>query len=675
MFKNCMRNLVCHVLLALFLTALPGLAQVAAPVATLPDEANIVKNGSFENGMQSWNIPQTASVSLSEAGVHGKSSLKLTNASPSSYTPITQKFSVPAGQIVRYSAWIKGENLRSANAKDKGASLYVEAYGNGKYIFGSYGKNLSGTFDWTYVEGLWYLPDHATDFVIGLYLRKGTTGTVWFDDVKVQIEQTAFQASLVSPNYRHTMLQGDTTPWKLHLEYNLAKNQQNPYVKSQIVDSRKFVVHEEAATLDAPFKELIFDHQGKLPVGTYDWNIEMQAETGKVAHRFNYPVTVVSKMPAVYLDKDGILVDGDKKFFPLGIYLGGAWSATNDHLARIADAGFNTVLSYAYGDDWKSSANNANATQFLDNAQQQRLRVVYSLKDMYDGHARYPRNGKTGELTAREYIEQLKGHPALLSWYINDEFGPDWIPQIHKRYDLVKELDPEHPVYQVLFQYGLIQKYFSTTDIWGTDPYPIDGRNYRKLNLVTEMTQKTQAAGRGSKGVWQVLQIFDNGTYDAAAGMRPPTLAEMRNMSYQALVNGARGIIYYSYFDLWFTDHERERKGVSEAAFNKRWPDVQALIAEIKPLTEVILQNNSVSLERMAPSPVQYRAWQDGNRLHLAVVSTEDAATTLRLNLPRGWKLSARPVPGITWQHAGNELTLNLTGQASGVVVLEKDER
>ena len=674
MFKDRVYALVCQVLLVLSLTALPGLAQVAAPVATAPDEVNLVQNGSFENGTQSWSIPQTASVSLSQAGVHGKSSLKLANASPASYTPITQKFSVPAGQIVRYSAWIKGENLTSANAKDKGASLYIEAYSNGKYIFGSYGKNLSGTFDWTYVEGLWYLPDHATDFVAGLYLRKGTTGTVWFDDVKVQIEQTAFQSSLVYPNYRHTMLWGDATPWKLQLEYNLAKNHQAPRVKSQIVDSRNTVVHEETLILDTPVKELVFDHQGKLPVGGYDWEVEIQAEAGKPPHKISYPIRIVSQMPTVHLDKDGILIDNGQKFFPFGVYLAGPWSTSREHLTRIADAGFNTVLSYAYGDDWKNSAGNTDAVQFLDEAQQQGLKVVYSLKDMYDGHARYPRSGKTGEQTAREYITQLKGHPALLSWYINDEFGPDWIPQLHKRYDLVKQLDPDHPVYQVMFQYGLIQKYFSTTDIWGTDPYPIDGRNYRKLNLVTDMTQKTQSAGRGSKGVWQVLQIFDNGTYDAAAGMRPPTLAEMRNMTYQALVNGAKGIVYYSYFDLWYADHERERNGVSAAAFNKRWPDIQALAAEIKPLTAVILQNNIVPLEKTASSPVQYRAWQDGGKLHLAVVSTEDAPTTLRLNLPPGWKLPTAPVPGITWQHTGNELTLNLTGQASGVVVLEKDE-
>ena len=199
---------------ALLLSSVPAMAQETPP-------PNLVKNPGFEAGAANWNIAKGTAQVVSDVAHSGKNSLHYTNADPKNYKMFTQKLDVHPGQHILFSAWVKGENLTGK----EGAGLFVQSYDGSKYIGGAFPSTLTGTFDWKLVKGEYSIPPSATSTTLGLYLRKGMTGTAWFDDVMVQVEQPVpFASFLEYPNYRGLLKQGDGTPWKFTVNINALPN-------------------------------------------------------------------------------------------------------------------------------------------------------------------------------------------------------------------------------------------------------------------------------------------------------------------------------------------------------------------------------------------------------------------------------------------------------------------
>jgi hypothetical protein len=92
-------------------------------------------------------------------------------------------------------------------------------------------------------------------------------------------------------------------------------------------------------------------------------------------------------------------------------------------------------------------------------------------------------------------------------------------------------------------------------EITGADIYPVAyppgqqaGRTNTDISLVGDLT-KTMDEAAGAKAVWMTLQIAWSGT--ATTTTRPnvvprfPSLFDERFMVYQAIVNGARGLVFF----------------------------------------------------------------------------------------------------------------------------------
>lgn len=106
------------------------------------------------------------------------------------------------------------------------------------------------------------------------------------------------------------------------------------------------------------------------------------------------------------------------------------------YLEAIKDCGFNTVLIYTIL-FWNSER----VKSFLDRCKELELKCMPSFHTCYSTH-------ELPESKVVEFIRQWKSHPAIYSWYTFDE------PIVREiavesqivTYDLVKNLDPEHPV-------------------------------------------------------------------------------------------------------------------------------------------------------------------------------------------------------------------------------------
>src|SRR3989442_3320155 len=63
--------------------------------------------------------------------------------------------------------------------------------------------------------------------------------------------------------------------------------------------------------------------------------------------------------------------------------------------------------------------------------------------------------------------------------------------------------------------------------------------------MVGDYTQIMRQVADGKKPFWMVLQIAWSGVVKPGKTLRFPTFAEERYMTYQSIIKGARGLVYF----------------------------------------------------------------------------------------------------------------------------------
>jgi hypothetical protein len=181
--------------------------------------------------------------------------------------------------------------------------------------------------------------------------------------------------------------------------------------------------------------------------------------------------------------------------------------------------------------------------------------------------------------TISHKVNTFKAHSAVISWYLNDERDPSYLAQLEERYQKIGELDGNHTVWSVHWNTDWLLPEAHTTDILGMDSFPIANRPITEVVGVADAA--AQVGAQTGKPFWLSPQIFSwtdyPGDFRAATG-RPPTKAEMRAMSYLAVNHGAKGLIYYSYFNIR-----------DDADYATRWPQIKEIAGEIDSLRPVLL--------------------------------------------------------------------------------------
>lgn len=649
-----------------------------APQAVFGDEntdsngGNLVKNGDFEGQLSFWDIPQGTAKLDSDVFRSEGNSLFYENNDANNYQLFMQDIPAIPGETVEFSVWIKGEDIEQPTGQpptsEDGAAIFIQSYdANNKYIDGVFPAGLLGTFDWQEVKGKAVIPPNAARVAIGVYLRPKTVGKVWFDDVVVQREVPQLMKTyLTSPNYRHTALSSSVEPWKVSVVNNLPANETGFSIRHEVKDEHDHSVFVQTLPITQSNSEIQFQPAEPLSAGKYRWQIELQDGEQQIRQSEQYEITVQQQMPQTYIDREGFTVINDEKFFPLGIYLIRDWSHSNENLQKMADAGFNTLLSYTYGEA-------ADAEQFLDRAHQHGFKVIYNLVDIYLGdEAKNRSDGQDPFDVAEQYITDLKDHPALLAWYINDEFDLSWMPELERMYQLIKDLDPNHPVLQVSNTMGILEEYYSVTDVLATDPYPVGDYNGEDTDLTMTSTfaKHTANVTRGAKGMWMVAQMHDLSVYYDWRKPNQPNAEEMLNQAYQDLIHGSKGLIFYSFFDLWFPDRNRLP---DEDTFLQNWPYVQQMMTELKPVIPIVMDNKRVALTVVDSEPtVEIAAFEHNEQLHVMMANPYYEAQSLTIAMPQGWKVQNQTQGSIASVADASNITFQLPAIGSGVFVLDK---
>lgn len=524
--------------------------------ATAPN-VNLIKNPGFEKGSSYWKMDPARWQVVSSISYSGGHSLQIQNDDNASYTLASQTIPCVTECVYRMKVRIRTEGVEGT---DSGATICLEWYSKeGQYLGGSYPPGIKGTNDWTLLQAdSKLIPEDAATMRAVVYLRQGCTGTAWFDDVRVELTDEpgglTFRPMIRYPNYRHTIF-----PWQsLRLETgaeikaNRAHRIEDLALLVSVVDSSNRIVGEaeDSDLAGKPWASARIDLAGAKP-GDYRAvatlrNTKARADVAAEVLRFRIADEDTAK-PVIYIDEHDRCVVNGELFFPIGMYVGEspASPVAIEDLDKFAGTRFNCLMMYGI--------NNGTPEQirsYLNEVYRRRLKLIYSVKDLYSGSAWEVK--KVGDWSGVEEIlhgvvSSFKDHPAVLAWYLNDELSGPRLPEISDHYEKVMVLDPDHPIWQVLYLGQNVADHVSSSDAIGIDHYPVPAAPITNFYIATANVRK---AVMGARAMWMVPQGASQGAYRGDPDVRQPTYEETMCMSYLGLIHGARGLIYYSFFDL-----------------------------------------------------------------------------------------------------------------------------
>jgi len=569
---------------------------------------NLVTNPGFENGTGWptgwWGKLPTHCSSDNQIFHSGSKSLRVMVTDSKKYVLVGQRVPVTPGESYDIGAWIKTEN-----ATPPGAQICIEWSGPKGWLGGEWNaKKVTETQEWQFtgVERV-QIPKEATSAIVYLRLIEGSTGTAWFDDVIVEKQvRPVMQPFILRPNYRGKVLPGAPSPEiKVEIILNpqehgltLDKLEMTAALKNKTGDR---IVQENLKPLTSNSFNVDLDIPANTPPGNYHLTVDLY-KAGNLLAQDTYPIEKLSQEDVSgltsYIDGHNRFILSGKPFFPLGLYVVQYLSDTSQ-LDEIRNSPFDTLMNYNI-----NSGTNAQITNYLNQLQSRNLKLIFSLvKDQ----------GLMDINATTQKVTTFKNHPAIISWYMNDERGLEYLGELEALYQKVRELDKNHPVWSVNCRKYVLIGEAHTTDILGVDPYPIPG----PITLVSQMADWAKDAGRGYRPLWLVPQIFDWSDYGRKA--RPPTREEMRAMTYLAVNHGARGLIYYSYFNV-----------LDDADYQTRWEEIKEIAGEINHLRPVLLStqqtnNNDIICNNRN---IDFKLMREGDTYYLFAVNAKKETVT-----------------------------------------------
>ncbi len=294
---------------------------------------------------------------------------------------------------------------------------------------------------------------------------------------------------------------------------------------------------------------------------------------------------VVSQTMTVDRSGNRIFIDGEQ-VFPIGMYhvsWAGDKAELMTALRRVAEGGFNLMHPAIELDDG----------DFLDLAHSLGVSIIIEPND--DGGI-------------EPMLQAFNDHPAVLGWLVADDFNsaqrrhtPNSILQ---EATLVNSISPN----QLTYMSGTtnrLEQYTDLVDIVGIQTYTVPND---PLFLVDRSLQRTLDVFGTGASIFANLQTW---TYE---GDRIPTNDEVRNMTYQALVSGVDGILYYTYFD--------RRWDIEQ--YPELWEGLTAVVTEVNQLSPMLINGQLTRIGTDYPGVV-IGQWVYEESTFIILVNTSEA--------------------------------------------------
>ena len=586
-------------------------------------QENLIKNSGFDTGIISWGRSHSNYVSHDpNVGRTKPGSLKIDVGDATVKPFASYTIDVERGATYELKAWIRG-----LSNKNGYGGIKIEWYNVS-------GRNTSGYNEFIYTKGAddWLeikitLTADLDSIKARALLRYYNKGPLWFDDVSF--------VKVADPD--PFMVNNRGVPLKPNQEANY---------KLELVPLKDGIPTELALTLLQDEKEVSSwtatnPSIEKMLDGSmmYIWDVSFPAlETGEYQLVLKLPeldssfesyldvgVIPSNRQPTNLADNGAYLVNGEP-FFPIGLYH--VWSEIgypghprplSEDYQLIVEQGFNAVQT-------KATTDQKMVKEILDTAYEYGVMADVSLYA----------SGRIKEYLEiyLEMIEKNKEHPAVLTWKIMDE--PDlrednmtWeVPKAYREY---KEFDPNTPILLTIAPGDEAKHSFWAhyCDAYQVDPYPLPSK---PLNMVANQVALVR----------QGLEPWQNLTAVLQCGWRPdpsldnpsnqPNKAQARSMVYLSLINGAKGIFWYSY----------REKGIWNLPDTPLWEDFPEINAETAWLGEIVTKGEPLEDYRLVEGEVQYACWKYKDKVYVLATNSSNDSAKLKVCMPGGYRFEAQ---------------------------------
>lgn len=307
-------------------------------------------------------------------------------------------------------------------------------------------------------------------------------------------------------------------------------------------------------------------------------------ESGKEFFIAEAPLKVWKRNPYYAVGSDNTFRVGNTKIFPLGFY----------HIS------------------WKlSDESRLSAVDFIKKAGANFLFAAKRPSDpAFPAFMRYAE--KQGVHVIIEPTLPESNYPAVAGYAIGDEPDGKSIKaailmakqeRLHARaFDLFSTLVLMTPS-------GFTNDYFRCADLIGHDPYPLPRAPISMVYY--NIRQLVQKLDRTSRLPFAVPQAFG---YRNHAFYKIPTPSEIRNMTYQTLVAGTRGILFYTYMDSGFDLNK----------YPALYDEMLKLVKEIRNLEEFFINGDFAEIST-GEKEIFGASWNlKGEKLEILVNATRE---------------------------------------------------
>ena len=281
---------------------------------------------------------------------------------------------------------------------------------------------------------------------------------------------------------------------------------------------------------------------------------------------------------------------------PRGLY----YVCQSSDLAAIATAGFNFVVvpstraSYAFGEE----------------ARNQEISLLIS-------------SPRLAEDSWRNLERKFGQNPALLGWCImprpdKQTIPPEVAANVCRQ---LRSISPSHLTLMSLASPSLLRYYSEFPDIVAAWSLPIPSA---PIASVARMVDAAKEAVSDRRPVWAIIQAvgpawYSDESLDPEGAGRVPTPAEVRAMTYLALVHGANGLIYYGY-DIPSFPGTKSFKLPNDAP--EIWAELAQINKQLGWLAPVILNGQRRLLTPAADGDVHLGTWHYQGGDYIVAVNT-----------------------------------------------------
>ena len=594
-------------------------------------KVNIIKNPSFEeldsnNQLSYWRL--NVNNGISSISHSGKNSLywKQTNKRIINTQSIELEKDFQYEICVYYKLNnIIGDGFRFFIENNNHTPEYYE-----RYYFNFY----NGTNDWKQacdISGKIKRPNGILDqYIFGVYTLENnhSNGEVFIDDISIYRINDFLRITI--SNDREEVDDIINVVYELNAierSYNLSdcnlitriKNNNNIIYETKIVDinSSFFTIQMNINKLNLEINQF------------YQIEALLKSKKNDIIDSDTYSFKKINKIERkVTFDEYGRMYINKELFFPFGIYSKGV---SESDLMQINRTHLNFILPYY--DITKDTMD------MIDRTQNGKIKIIYSIKEQFHFNSS-TYQVLNEEEDYKEYIKKVntfKDHPLLIGWYINDEIPYYFNKNLRNRTLTIHEIDPNHPSLTVLCQENHVPLLLNTTDIMGLDNYPI-GYPGKLIRNVYDAQTETFNGLLKSKPMWPVIQIFDWYWYKSDLEWEPcpPTLQEMRSMSWQGFVAGGKGMIFYSLFDLYRMNNTKNHN----QPFEERFRDVIEFTDQIWKYKDIILSVEKVNkIKYKNNNNVAFKQWKYNNFNYIVIVNLGKAKEIFEIDLLNNYKV------------------------------------